>query len=361
MIRWAAVSRWIPPKETPPARAFALLRRGVHHGFVLEAGRPAPKERDEIVQRWADARPVHLPGALAEPVAELRAETRATVALFERMRRGEEFQDEVWSRVDPDSDFQPAGVAIDLGDEREVEKVFADAVRGGRRVGSDLWAKLSWIAHDERDESLRIRFSFGAEALMEWMEDPRRSVWADRFARAVFPECAAIADNGPLVDLIDTLVGRRCRYSERIIYSNSPGGGAIFHHDAETHQLGVVYGQLAGETAWLAITKRELAAEVAAAARGRVLKRTASTPADALAALNEEDAPELARMLNETPGFTRRLVERGDVIRMRAGDALLLPSHGPDDVAWHSVFALGKKPSLAHSYGIFAARRRSGG
>jgi hypothetical protein len=38
---------------------------------------------------------------------------------------------------------------------------------------------------------------------------------------------------------------------------------------------------------------------------------------------------------------------------LEAGDCILLPSHGPDDVAWHSVVALGAKPSLAHSYGIF--------
>jgi hypothetical protein len=330
----------------------------VHHGYVLEERRATPPERDEVVARWQADRPIHLPGALRGPLAELRAEVRATLALFARMRRGGEFQDEVWSRVDERADFEPAGVVIDLGDEREIQKVFADALRGGRRVARDLWAKLSWISLDERDESLRVRFSFGAESLLEWMDDPRRSVWSDRYAQEVFPECAALVENGPLVDLIESLVGRRCRLSERIVYSNSPGGGAIFHHDAETHQLGVLYGQLYGETAWLALPKRELAAQVAAEARGKVLQRTAATPAKALAALNEEDAPQLARLLNQTPRFTRRLVERGDFIRLRAGDALVLPSHGPDDVAWHSVFALGARPSLAHSYGIFAARRR---
>jgi len=37
------------------------------------------------------------------------------------------------------------------------------------------------------------------------------------------------------------------------------------------------------------------------------------------------------------------------------GDALLLPSHDAERVAWHSVFAIGSEASLAHSYGIFAA------
>jgi hypothetical protein len=49
-------------------------------------------------------------------------------------------------------------------------------------------------------------------------------------------------------------------------------------------------------------------------------------------------------------------VERGALSILAAGDILLLPSPGPDDAAWHSVFALGSRPSLAHSYGIFAAR-----
>ena len=108
------MTRWFPSKETPPARALALVRRGEHHGFALEEGRPAAPERADVSARWSDARPVHLPGALTEPAAGLQDEIRATLALFARMRRGGEFQDEVWARVDPDSDFQPAGVAIDL-------------------------------------------------------------------------------------------------------------------------------------------------------------------------------------------------------------------------------------------------------
>jgi hypothetical protein len=41
---------------------------------------------------------------------------------------------------------------------------------------------------------------------------------------------------------------------------------------------------------------------------------------------------------------------------LRAGDSILLPSHGPDDVCWHAVFALGAQASLAHSYGVFPLR-----
>ena len=102
--------------------------------------------------------------------------------------------------------------------------------------------------------------------------------------------CAALTGCDPLVKGVADLAGTPVRFSERIVYSNSPGGGAVFHHDSEPDQVGVVYGQLAGETAWLALPKRELAAAVAA--HGGVPE--AVTEEAALRALDVEDAPELA-------------------------------------------------------------------
>ena len=54
--------------------------------------------------------------------------------------------------------------------------------------------------------------------------------------------------------------------------------------------------------------------------------------------------------------IARLLAANGALFVLRAGDAILLPSHGVDDVAWHSVLAVGDQPSLAHSYGMFARR-----
>ncbi len=76
-----------------------------------------------------------------------------------------------------------------------------------------------------------------------------------------------------------------------------------------------------------------------------------------LRALDQDSDPTMLHVLNSTPAFTRRLALRGLFVRMQAGDALLLPSHGPDDVCWHAVYGLGERASLAHSYGIFARRR----
>lgn len=364
---------WISPDEDPEAvaagrhaTALPLERRGIFHGW-LDAASGEPNELGsgpdpDQRARWSADRPLVLRGVLAAALAGREPELAASLELFERARADEsEFQDEVWQRLGEREPWIAAGASVDLGDEREIEKVFVDAKPGPSRAARDLWAKLSWISHDETDASLRIRFSFGAEALFEWREDPARSVWADRLAEAVFPECAVLAANRPLRLLIEGLLGHSFRMSERIVYSNAPGGGAVFHHDAEPDQLGVCYGQLAGETAWLALPKRELAvlvAEAVAAGSPGVtaeLERTCASPAAVLAALDDEEAHDLARLLNETPDFTRRLVETGHAFRLAPGDALLMPNHGPEATCWHSVFALGEEPSLSHSYGLFRA------
>lgn len=344
--RW----QWSAPGSRSRPGAYALVRRGVKHGRVRPAG-PAADGPDPAAA-WAASRAVHLAGAL-RPLAPFASAVTRSRALFERARQGRlDFQRNVWRRLGETRAWEAAGAATDLMDAREIEKVFAvERGRGGREV----WAKLSWISRDDRDESVRIRFSFGSEFAQEWCTDPARARAADRFAEAVFPECAAITGNVGLARLLRKLNGRAVRLSERIAFANAPGGGAPFHHDHEPGQLGVVFGQLAGRTAWLAIPKRELAEVVAGLARGPVAS-IARTPARALRALDRDDRTDLDRLLNATPALTRALVERGALFVLSAGDVLLLPSHGPDDVAWHSVFALGDRPSLGHSYGIFAAR-----
>jgi hypothetical protein len=112
-----------------------------------------------------------------------------------------------------------------------------------------------------------------------------------------------------------------------------------------------VFGQLRGRTAWLALSKRRLAALLREHA-GTDRFRTVSSALRAI----ESDQKDVQRWLNRTPRFTRRLVEAGACLVLRAGDVLLLPSNGPDDVAWHSVFALGRTPSLGHSYGVYPVR-----
>ena len=224
-------------------------------------------------------------------------------------------------------------------DPREIEKVYVDEWKGGRRTARDLYAKLSWIATDDRDVSLRIRFSFGSELLGEWHRDPRRAAAADRLAEVVFPECGMLTANPTLKRMLRKAFGREVRLSERIVYANAPGGGAVFHHDAEPTQLGVLYGQMAGETAWLALPKRELAELlVVHGARGKLGARL-KTVARAMKALDDPDDEALGRLLNETPDFTRMLVARKALVVLRPGDALVLPSHDDDRCCWHPCTA----------------------
>jgi hypothetical protein len=200
--------------------------------------------------------------------------------------------------------------------------------------------------------------------MRDWLRGGHEAVWADRFAERVFPECAALSRNVRVLSLVESLVGHPVRLSERIVYANSPGGGAAFHHDAEPGQLGVAFAQLSGETAWLAVRKRELAGILSSQAPP-ALRRRAPTAGLALALLDAGDIapPALGRWLDSSPALTATLAERGALQLLLPGDVLLLPSHGPDDVAWHSVFGLGTRPGLALSFGIFAraSRGRPGG
>ena len=295
--------------------SIALRRRGVLYARDAETARAA----GDPESLWATGAPIHLPRALA--LGRHRSAIGRTLRSFDAWRVGASFREDVAHRLRRSRGFALRGSSVNSGDAREIEKAHADAP-----VARDLWAKLSWVATDARDRSLRVRFSFGPELPDAWGRDARLAVAADRFAEAAFPECTAITRDRALVARVERLAGAPVRFSERIVYSNAPGGGAALHHDAEKRQLGVVYGQLAGETAWVA-APNSLVRELT---RGRPPK--------------------------ETPALIRALVARGALIRLRAGDALILPSPRPGVFAWHSVFALGERPSLSLSFGIFAGR-----
>lgn len=326
-----------------------LRRRGADLGFVVEVVRQWPRAT-AAGARWRRADPVFLPGALGQAPVRHAAAIAACLRMFDRLRRGGRFLNELERRLRDDGDLRYAGSTVDRADGREIERVFVDAAPGGTAVATDLWAKLAWIANHEHDRSLRIRFSAGLEQLADWLSvSDLTAGWVDLFAARAFPECRAILTAPRLRRQLDQLLQRPHRLSERILYNNAPDGGAVFHHDAEPGQLGVCFSQLQGLTAWLAIRKRALAA---------LLVRTGAyrTELAAMAALDQNDAPRLQRQLNRDAEFTAHLAAHGALFVLRPGDCILLPSHGIDDVAWHSVIALGDRPSLAHSYGLFAAR-----
>ncbi|MGC6489569.1 MAG: hypothetical protein ACON4Z_18125, partial [Planctomycetota bacterium] len=323
-----------------------LLRRGAALGHAVTVSRAPLPERVEQ-RRWRAAEPVFLPGVLGDVDASWGREIDACLEMFARLRDGEtELLDELEERLRDDDWLRYAGSTVDREDPRELERCFVDAEVDGEAVASDLWAKLAWIAADEADRSLRIRFSNGLDQLEEWMTTSDHTAsWVDRFALHAFPECRAVLSCAPLRARLDRLVDRPHRLSERILYNNAPGGGAVFHHDAEPGQLGVVFSQLQGNTAWFTLPKRRLARLLATF--GWKDERAG------MEALDRADDAELLEVLNRDEAFARALAAHGALFVLRAGDAILLPSHSPDDVAWHSVLALGDRPSLAHSYGVF--------
>ncbi len=350
---------WHAPRAKREPRDIELCRRGVRHGFVVPKGAPPCSPQDPI-GRFQRGEPILLRGWLSLGARRSKARIEASRRWFERLRRGESLALELRSRLVRLCEERCPVAAIrgtseDLADPLEIEKLHVDSLRHGR-AGRDLYAKLSWIADEERDDSLRVRFSFGSERSGDWKRYTHRALAADRLAEWVFPECALISRQRRLLLLLERLCGERARLSERIVYNNSPGGGASFHHDAEARQLGVVYGQLCGSTGWLALPRQELAREIAqlSGASRSISPRLGSTRQVQRALEDTRFAP-LERMLNRDPRLTRRLVERGAFYRLRAGDVLILPSPSHEVCAWHSVFALGRRPSIAHSYGLFAA------
>ena len=354
-------ARHLAPGRTAIVRAlrargravWPLQRRGADLGFAVEVDRTPPSAA-QARARWRAAEPVFLPGMLGAGPRRHAAAIGSCLRMFARLRRGGSFVGELERRLADDPDLRYAGSTVDRDDPREVERVFVDArpqaAPGGAAMATDLWAKLAWIANDESDRSLRIRFSAGLEQLEDWMRATDLTAgWVDQFAERAFPECGAILRCRPLRARLQDLLARPHRLSERILYNNAPGGGAVFHHDAEPGQLGVCFSQLEGHTAWLALSKRRLAAALVRAGAARTARA-------AMARLDDGEDQALWRLLNRDAAFTAQLAARGALFVLAAGDCILLPSHGIDDVAWHSVIALGERPSLAHSYGLFPAR-----
>ena len=350
---------YLPPDTDEPTRervrgegavVAALRRRGHDLGFLVRRGEP--EQPEDLSGLWASDRPIHLPGVLAGGLEVFADEIQASARLFDRLRKGRRFLEELEPLLEDVEGIVPAGSTFDRQDEREIEKVWMKVVdpdpeAGGEVFADELWAKLSWVSDDESDLSMRIAFSFGVEQMLDWLDDDSRAPFTDAICEAVFPECATITGHVPLIEALEELVGHPLRFSERIVYSNAPGGGAVFHHDVEPGQRGVVFGQFHGRSAWFALPKRELAHLLMDYADG------IDDEAHALRILDDEDDRTRYEVLNEDPQFARLLVEGGHAFLVEPGDALLLPNHGPHDTCWHSVFAVGRA-GVAHSYGMFA-------
>jgi hypothetical protein len=254
---------------------------------------------------WDRAEPVPLPGFV--PVPDVLPVAR----LLDRLRAGDDLAPLLPRRV------RVAGTSQNVADPLEIQKVHVDP---------DLYIKVNWLSTHPGDGSLRLRFGYGAEILDDWKDDPVGARGSERLFDTVFPVSRAVTRNRRLIAEIRKRVGGAPRFIQRILYSNSPGGGALFHHDFVPGQAGVVYAQLAGSTGWLTLPRK---------------------------VLEKHAGPNLPdRLINHTGSFTRKLASEGWFFVLRPGDAILLPSFSWKRVAWHSVFTLGRAPNVALSFGI---------
>jgi hypothetical protein len=365
------------------AGELTLVRRGIEHGHWVELapdgeGAPGPPLAALLGQRWHTARPIPLRG-LVDP-RRLASEIDTGLARYDALRepgglrrvlkaaRDELDPFELLPRddalSDPERDLERVPLAWNPPDER-------------RRRVRDLWAKSGWLSTHEHDASLRLRLSFGAEGRDDASRDLGRLRLVGELAGRVFPEARAVHDSGRLLPLLEEWVGDEVFFTQHIAYWNAPNGGALFHHDAFDEdalggQRAVVYVQLAGATAWLALSIEDLTRRViefgeylAEGELGWVRAALFRSP-DEFARFEKRLARftrvrgELARpgcgglgrLVNRGPEFTALLADAGHAYVLRPGDALVLPNHGYACTAMHSVFCASDEPTYALSLAV---------
>jgi len=363
---------------------YELTRRGVFHGEVAEldprglvAPRPRRRRREALeAERWCAARPLVLPDVASRMRSALPA--AAVDALRDELERPAGLSALLERRADALAPrFRPraSAPASESGDpERDVARVFVAAHDGP----DDLWVKAGRLSTFRGDRSLRLRVSFGREGDDDASHDEERHALVADLARRVVPAAAALEDVDELRALLARLTGGPVTYTQHIGYWNAPDGGARFHHDGfdeadEGAQLGVVYLQLAGRTVWLALSIEDLAMrvrellgwledggmpwlseELFGPSGARADLRRIAADRDAL--LRELALPgcgALGVLVDRGPEFTCFLADAGHAVVLHPGDAIVLPNHGLERTAMHSVFC----GSPRCTYGLSVAVR----
>ena len=362
-----------------------LERRGCYHGEWSVLG--VRSDRDPVPltarlhQRWHAARPIVLRG-LVDP-------TEATEPLGERARLGEELGEACVLREFLERHIDPSGGVWELGGparladpERDLERHWirwhSDPGTPGTPRMNDLWAKSAWLSTHEDDRSVRLRLSFGSEGRGDASRDLRRHRRVEELAELLLPECSLLHDSPALRERLETWLGDEVLFTQHIGYWNAPGGGALFHHDAFDEpvlggQRGVVFTQLIGRTAWLALSVDDLAHRVEEflgyLGEGElpwVRKALFRHPRDLDRALEVSSDPRRARrelvrpgcglfgaVVERGPEFTAFLADGGHAHLLDPGDVIILPNHGLGRTCMHSVFCADE----ATSYGLSMAIR----
>lgn len=358
---------------------FALERRGRAHGTWIELD-PELDARSDLPRpslcrrRFAEARPLVWRGRFAPALSQWRNEIHAAVRAGEKLLEPDGLGALMRSRLARHPRFTVARVESG-GADPERDLATAHVVDRNAAPGALApFAKAGRLSTFADDMSVRLRFGFGREVDDDDSADRGGHRAASALARAVFPEIALVDDDAEFQRELAEIAGLPLGVACPIAYWNRPQGGALFHHDAfaaveENGQRGVLFVQLAGATAWLALStlqlaKRaiEFAAQLADApwlaeelAPSGALDAVAAANGDPFALVEELGTPgqgRLGALVNHGPAFTSFLADLGHAAVLRAGDAILLPNHGWRATAMHSVFCASDGPNFALSLGL---------
>ena len=371
----------------------SLERRGVHHGDWAELHDQHaffPKDPlPALAERWEAARPIVLHDVLDDDLLDgvesdrwlepLRSD--GGLAAFLEARAAE---------LAPE--FQVTGERrAAVPDARDVEclglswRAPAGRPTRGAARHDDLWAKTQRLSDHPEDGSLRLRLSFGAEVEDDASQDLDRHRAVAELGSRLLPELAALQADRELTGLVGEWIRGRPLLTQAIAYWNAPGGGARFHHDAfdepaQGRQRGVLYAQLTGATAWLALSTDDLVRRglefVELLEEGEFpwlteqLEAAGTSPAGWHAILSDPDraraelaAPgggALGPLIDRGPEFTSLLADAGHGFVVGAGDVILLPNHGLGLTCMHSVFCASEEPGFSLSLAIRSQGRPGG-
>ena len=351
-----------------------LQRRGFNLGQTPDLSQLNESNANSSLDDWHAGKPVLINGLCHSNLDSFTKQISTSEQLYLDVLDGQECDDIFYQP--PYSDklsplFEPLGCSVNEGDNQEIETLIFDAVNPDNPdevLADDLWVKASWLSFYEEDASLRFRFSFGVDFVEDVAADSNRQHYAAKLTEAIFPESEIITNNQDLKESLNHIFsGSEFKFVERIVYFNSPDGGAYLHHDRERGHAGVVYAQLTGQTFWLALTKQSLIEEIsyfinACDKNGWPKTINEDTKAELIKCSKSAEilSDQLDRfantalipLINETSEFVQQLINHGHWRYLKPGDVLLLPQESEQDCCWHSVFCLGEESGEALSFAI---------
>ncbi len=361
-----------------------LNRRGIHHGqwVALPPSQAGPLDRPAdalLEERWHTARPILMPSLLSTDTLDLpsrAARSRAPDTLHTLLgthgglRR---FLEDSRSHLPPGYRLADSLPTVDR--ERDIECYSFKSPTDQEHPA--LWAKSGRLSNDPNDSSLRLRFSFGREGPDDASRNLAGHLAVQELAGSLLPEAKALESNRALMEFLEARLEGPALLTQHIAYWNAPGGGALMHHDAfreplEGGQRGVVYAQLEGRTAWLALSIEDLARRVIEVVEymqegeldwvredlfpdeetfswlGRMILRFGRVRKE----LSKPGCGRLGPLVGRGPEFTALLADAGHAFVLEPGDVLILPNQGLEATCMHSVFCADDTTALGLSLAI---------